>query len=75
MGRLPAHPLFRQVSAGPVASYNHRRGRSTCGRVTGSENRPSKCLSPVRGNSHAGFLEGCGGREAPVPTRQLTPGW
>lgn len=32
--------------------------------------RPSKCLSGTRGNSHAGFLEGCGGREAPVPTRQ-----
>ena len=72
MRRLPAHPLLRPLSAGQVASYNYRRGRSTCGRVTGSENRSSKCLSPVRGNSHAGFLEGCGGREAPMPTRQAT---
>ena len=69
MRRLLAHPLLRPVSAGQVASCKHRRGRSTYGRVAGSENRPLKCLSPVRGNSHAGFLEGCGGREAPVPTR------
>jgi hypothetical protein len=72
MRRLLAHPLLRPVSAGQVASCKHRRGRSTYVRVAGSENRPLKCLSPVRGNSHAGFLEGCGGREAPVPTRPAT---
>ncbi len=31
-----------------------------------------RCLSPVLGNWHAGFLEGCGGGNAPVPTRRLT---
>jgi hypothetical protein len=71
---LLAHPLPRPESAGPAAPYKYRRGHSTHDRVTGSENRPLKCLSPVRGNSHAGFLEGCGGREAPVPTRQAILG-
>ena len=41
--------------------------------LAGSGFRPLKCLSPVRGNSHAGFLEGCGGRKAPVPTRRTKP--
>ena len=30
--------------------------------TAGSANRPSECLSLVRGNSHAGFLEELGGR-------------
>ena len=33
-------------------------------------NRPLRCLSRVLGNSHARFLEGCGGGNAPVPTRR-----
>jgi len=38
--------------------------------LTGSENRPLEGLSPVRLTSHAGFLEGCGAGNGPVPTRR-----
>ena len=36
-------------------------------------NRPLRRLSRVLGNSHARFLEGCGGGNAPVPTRRANP--
>ncbi len=42
--------------------------RGLSGRV--DDSRPLGCLSRVLGNSHARFLEGCGGRKAPVPTRR-----
>jgi hypothetical protein len=37
-------------------------------RVGGS--RPLRCLSRIPGNSYVRFLEGCGGGNAPVPTRR-----
>jgi hypothetical protein len=37
--------------------------------TAGSGNRPLECLSLVRGNSHAGFLEEPGAGNGPWPTR------
>jgi hypothetical protein len=58
--------------AGQVTSCDYRKGGSNSGRVTSPESRPLKCLSSMRGNSHAGFSKGCRGREASVPTRPAT---
>ncbi len=65
MARLPAHPLLRSVSVEQVASCDYRKGHSTSGRVTGSEGRPLKCLSPVSEKLARRVLRGVRGPQGP----------
>jgi len=62
-------PLLWQVqSLVPTMLVSQRLFRR--GSRVRSRDRPLRCLSRMRGNSHVRFLEGLGGRKAPWPTRR-----
>jgi hypothetical protein len=65
----PVQPLlWPSQSLVPTMLVSRRLSRE--GQLGRSRDRPLRCLSRMRGNSHVRFLEGLGGRKAPWPTRR-----